>query len=256
MDTSEKQGRALHDLARKHDWRGPIEPMIDAARNKHCNLGTALLIYWRADPVTVFKTYGRARSRVPAKDRPRYELLLDIQDKYEHAFYWSDRFRFDPGNDRGTDLTRPRTRKALKRRIPAYLFGPYFSRLHQMTPQELHEYVEHYNWDWGEKQMLAAARSRSCDLGTALMIYWEGVPTYYFAEYATRKEVPPDERAGYDLLVEVERKVVSGFYRKHEVRFNPGDWLGHDLTELSRGDTYKRTIPQVMFGPHYRVRSN
>lgn len=85
------------------------------------------------------------------------------------------------------------------------------------TPEKLHEFATHYNWDEGFEIPKWIINNPLCDKGTALMMYWHADPQY-FRQYAVREEVPSTgwKLQHYDLLREIEEKYLSGFY-KHQI---------------------------------------
>lgn len=88
--------------------------------------------------------------------------------------------------------------------------GPWRARAHRTA-------LEH-DWDAGLQPLLAIIR-KQCDLGTALTVYWLGQPDMY-RRYANRDGVPAP-RGAFDMLVEIERNVVAGFYAHRNIPFDP-----------------------------------
>lgn len=114
------------------------------------------------------------------------------------------------------------------------------------TSEGLHLYAKHYNWDDGPAEMLKIIRNPSCDLGTAIMIYWSGGPGWD-CQYTNRSEVSVYERDTYDLLREIEERVGAGFYRRQSIRFDPRDEDGHDYTQRYADVECQRQIPLYMY---------
>jgi hypothetical protein len=121
-------------------------------------------------------------------------------------------------------------------------------------PEELHLYAEDFNWDCGCSDMAKVIDHPLCDLGTALLIYWRGAPRWYL-QYNDRSEVKEYERNTFDLLQEIERKVIAGDFQTRSQPFDPRNDHGNDCTvayedilENSRksGKILTRTIPPVM----------
>src|SRR5215207_4128317 len=79
------------------------------------------------------------------------------------------------------------------------------------TPEKLHDFATHYNWDDGFEVPKWIINNPLCDRGTALMMYWHANPQY-FCKYATRNEVPSMgwNLQHYDLIREIEEKYLSG----------------------------------------------
>jgi len=114
-------------------------------------------------------------------------------------------------------------------------------------PEELHLYADGFNWDTGVEEMRRVIRHPLCDRGTALLIYWRGAPGYY-ARYADRSETPnPDRADHYDLLREIEQKIIAGHFRMHHFHYDPKSDRGHDMTMKYGNAVQKRPIPPEMF---------
>jgi hypothetical protein len=47
------------------------------------------------------------------------------------------------------------------------------------TPEELHEFVDRWNWDGGSEPIRRVLAHPLCDRGTALMVYWRLEPIFY-----------------------------------------------------------------------------
>jgi hypothetical protein len=85
--------------------------------------------------------------------------------------------------------------------------------LAQASPEEWYRVAWNWSWDNGLDELRWIIRQPTCDRGTALLVYW-GTGPRYFAEYATRDEVPWHELEGYDLAMEVERRYLAGAYTR------------------------------------------
>jgi hypothetical protein len=111
--------------------------------------------------------------------------------------------------------------------------------------EELHLYADGFNWDTGADEMPRVIRHPLCDRGTALLIYWRGRPGWY-ARYADRSDAPnPDQAEQFDLLREIEQKIISGHYRTCRFPYDPKSDRGHDMTKAN--SKAKRLIPPEMF---------
>ncbi len=114
----------------------------------------------------------------------------------------------------------------------------------------LHEEVLDYNWDDGAERMLEIARDPTCDLGTAMQIYWNAQPVFY-KQFASRGDVESYNLASFDLVAEIEKKVAAGFYKSGLVFYDPRE---DQVIDDDDPDTGK--IPPVMLqkveGKYYR----
>jgi hypothetical protein len=121
-------------------------------------------------------------------------------------------------------------------------------------PEELHLFADGFNWDGGCDELGKVVAHALCDLGTALLIYWRGNPRWHL-QYNDRSEVREYELETFDLLQEIERKVLAGDFRTSTQPFDPRNDLGTDHTIAyedilepirRRGKVLTRTIPPVM----------
>jgi hypothetical protein len=113
--------------------------------------------------------------------------------------------------------------------------------------EELHLYAEGFNWDTGVEGMRRVIRHPLCDRGTAFLIYWRGSPGF-FARFAARTETSnPDQADHFDLLLEIERKVVAGHFQSRRFHYDPRNDKGKDMTAGHSTVPRKRAIPQEMF---------
>ncbi len=101
------------------------------------------------------------------------------------------------------------------------------------TPEELHAFASHYNWDDGIRDMRGVIENPLCDRGTALMIYWltDGVFLLDRPQYGG--EV-------WDLAMEIEKRFLSGFYLGRNFCFDPGGSGQPD------GEAEARRVPKEM----------
>lgn len=88
------------------------------------------------------------------------------------------------------------------------------------TPEKLHQFALDYSWKNGDQIPRWMIQQPLCDRGTALLIYWQASPRYY-CQYQHRFEVPERERSGYDLIKEIERRYLGGWYQQRSIYFNP-----------------------------------
>ncbi len=119
------------------------------------------------------------------------------------------------------------------------------------TPQwraRAHRTAVEFNWDYGCSKLHEIIRQQ-CDLGTALEIYWSGRPDFY-RQYKSREEIETG-RDVFDMLVDIERNVLSGFYLHQNIAYDPFDDHGHDMTnvypELAR--KFQCQLPAEMYQP-------
>jgi hypothetical protein len=116
------------------------------------------------------------------------------------------------------------------------------------TPEELHEFVDHWNWDGGTEPIRRALAHPLCDRGTALMVYWRIDPIFYLKpEHDTRAKVEanlwPDAVVHWDMLREIEQRLAANRFRTAEVAFDPMNDRGRDRTK----QRFKKKPPIPLF---------
>ena len=111
-------------------------------------------------------------------------------------------------------------------------------------PDELHHFAERWNWDGEAGTMRALVRNPACDLGTALMVYWLAGP-HFFLSYESREEVPEWSRDGYDLVTELEPRLVAGAFPTARIAYDP---RADGLVNQVPADA-KRSLPPEVYEP-------
>jgi uncharacterized protein DUF4274 len=114
------------------------------------------------------------------------------------------------------------------------------------TSEEVHLYALSYNWDDGDESMRRLIDHPEIDAGTVLVIYWRANPQF-FCQYATRDEVPDWARSCYDLIKEIERRFIEGFYTRRNFHYDPKNDGGVDITQEGRVIDIKQPIPEIMY---------
>ncbi|HEX4797434.1 MAG TPA: DUF4274 domain-containing protein [Humisphaera sp.] len=104
------------------------------------------------------------------------------------------------------------------------------------TPEELHEFVDRWNWDGGTKPIQRALAHPLCDRGTALMVYWRMEPIFFLTpDHDTREKVTaklwPDAVVHWDMLRELERRLAANQFRTAQVPYDPTNDRGRDRTK-------------------------
>ncbi len=113
----------LHLFAKEWNWDGGHKELRKVIRHPLCDLGTALLVYWRGSPGYYLQYASRAEAELD--ERPVYGLLREIERRVKKSAYRTARFRFDPRNDMGSDMT-PSKRDVKKygRDLPSEMYLP------------------------------------------------------------------------------------------------------------------------------------
>jgi hypothetical protein len=109
------------------------------------------------------------------------------------------------------------------------------------TPEELHEFASHFNWDDELTELWIVVRSPHCDRGTALLLYW--LTDGLFARSAD--DVEDFARPVWDLAMAIERRVIAGDFAHAAIPFHPSD-VGPYWERCLEGAS--RDVPEVMRG--------
>ena len=118
---------------------------------------------------------------------------------------------------------------------------------------KLHQRVKEHNYDDVPSKLRTIIRRKDCDLGTALMAYWRGNPNYYrmFPSRYSMKDYAGADVALFDVLVEIEQRVLDGKYKTFDIAYDPFDDLGanraEEFYELD-WDEFYYDLPVEMYG--------
>ena len=82
--------------------------------------------------------------------------------------------------------------------------------------------AENYNWDDGIEVLNWIINSPKCDLGTAILIFWESAPDYY-AEYNI-ENIRESEKDTFDLLLKIIAKIKNREFKKSRFEFIPSEY--------------------------------
>lgn len=104
--------------------------------------------------------------------------------------------------------------------------------LNKMTPWQMHEYADSFNWDDTLGPLRRIIRHPKCDLGTALLIFWRAEPQCHYEEmYNGSRDFIEFNGAAYYLLREILAKVQRKHYKRSEMPYDPRNDMGHDNTD-------------------------
>ncbi|KRD59628.1 hypothetical protein ASE40_10985 [Flavobacterium sp. Root935] len=93
----------------------------------------------------------------------------------------------------------------------------------KLTAPELHQFVQHWNYDDGIEPFKWIIKQKYLDKGTALCLYWMLQPDY-FCNFKNEDEIKEDlNYHNYQLIKEIEEKYVSGFYTAANFSFDPNE---------------------------------
>lgn len=82
-----------------YNWDIGIHHMRQVIENLYCDAGTALMVYWRAEP-EYFLQYAD-RSEVPTYSHENFDLLCEIERRYLSGEYKTKLCEYDPKSDVG-----------------------------------------------------------------------------------------------------------------------------------------------------------
>ncbi|QEL14364.1 hypothetical protein [Limnoglobus roseus] len=100
-----------HPAQEPAEWRRVLD-------SPHCDMGTALLVFWRNSPV-----YHYGNEPASGWDLGRYDLVREIERRYATGQYPSAIVRFDPAAFKGFSFLAAHPAAALER-VPAYMRRP------------------------------------------------------------------------------------------------------------------------------------
>ena len=85
------------------------------------------------------------------------------------------------------------------------------------SSEELHIFAKSYNWDQGFSYPMKIIENPTCDLNTALLVFWLAGVDYYQRGYKKRPAKHSRDREGWDLIQAIMKNVVAGKYTKSQM---------------------------------------
>ena len=92
----------LHEFVLHYNWDDGVEIPRAIINNKHCDRGTALMIYWLAGPGYLYQ-YGDREEISRQHEITLYDLIKEIEEKYISGFYQNKKVLFNPRYDSKND---------------------------------------------------------------------------------------------------------------------------------------------------------
>ena len=86
----------------------------------------------------------------------------------------------------------------------------------KLTTEELHQFVQNYNFDDGLEPFEWIVKQKHCDKGTALCLYWHLEPDFHCEK--NRRDASNQD---IELIKEIENRFLTGFYENEQFAFNP-----------------------------------
>jgi hypothetical protein len=126
----------LHAFVDDMNWDGGgADRLTRVLAHPLCDRGTALMIYWRAQP-RFYIRYGtreRVRDELWPGALADYDMLRDIERRFQSGDFATANIAFNPANDGGHDCTTngPRRQPLIDPRtvLPAVMFEPVRGRV-------------------------------------------------------------------------------------------------------------------------------
>lgn len=84
----------LHEFCRQFNWDGGFEELEAVLHHRVCDRGTALMMYWLAEPV-YFLDFDNPND-IPSVNRPLSQFVNTVRDMLLKNQFDSNQIRFDP----------------------------------------------------------------------------------------------------------------------------------------------------------------
>jgi hypothetical protein len=109
----------------------------------------------------------------------------------------------------------------------------------KLTTEEWHQFVQNYNYDDGNEPFEWLIKQKICDKGTALCLYWHLQPDFYCNENKANSDSENISDNDYNLIKEIEKRFLEGFYETELFSFNPKQ-------EFLTSESNVSCIPKIM----------
>jgi|SRR5688572_2248208 hypothetical protein len=124
LDTSDK----LHEFSAHYNWDDGFEIPTWIINNPLCDRGTALMMYWLAEP-HYFCQYTTRDEVKREWELENYGFIQEVEEKYINGFYKIRKILFNPRHDMsngmlGHDWTQVNSKRPQRREIPPEMFEP------------------------------------------------------------------------------------------------------------------------------------
>lgn len=112
----------LHVFADAYNWDGGLKDVWRVIWHPLCDLGTALLVYWRAQPRQMLQHPDR--EALPEYQREDWDLLREIEQRVAAGAFTTAAQPLDLANDNGYDARpKPHMVARLGRDLPAAMYA-------------------------------------------------------------------------------------------------------------------------------------
>lgn len=96
--------RLLHKCVANYNWDGGFGPMRRAIRHPKCDLGTAMMVFWRCDPRFYYEAVCEGDFK-SVESGGAWNLVREVISKVRRGHYKTAGLSFNPSNDSGADWT-------------------------------------------------------------------------------------------------------------------------------------------------------
>lgn len=107
--------------------------------------------------------------------------------------------------------------------------------------EKIYLQAEFYNWDFGLELPKSLLRDENCDKATALLIYWESDPDFYYG-HESLNDIPDWALEGYELMKEAEELIIKNQFLE-EIAYTP------DLYRIPKDSKILAKIPEKLLIP-------
>jgi hypothetical protein len=91
-----KSAIELHEFSRQFNWDGGFDELEAVLHHRLCDRGTALMIYWLAEPV-YFLDFDNPND-IPSVNLPLSQFVNTVRDMLLKNQFESNQIRFDPAD--------------------------------------------------------------------------------------------------------------------------------------------------------------
>jgi hypothetical protein len=131
--------------------------------------------------------------------------------------------------------------------------APAADDIHQMTPDDWHQIALTWNWDSEPHILWQIANQPNCDAATAMVIFGQADPTYYFEE-GTQHNERNEMRKGN--LIRIAKNLSNGFYKSNRILLEGEDvrWWREGAEVISAQRLDGINIPTSIFATAGKLR--
>ncbi|MES2569998.1 MAG: DUF4274 domain-containing protein [Verrucomicrobiota bacterium] len=114
------------------------------------------------------------------------------------------------------------------------------------TPEELVYSAIVKIWSFEDESIWFILDHPICDYGIALRIYWMCQPDFFYRLIEKGEELEEDEKQKWEMIKQIEARLLSGYYKQKNVAFDPSDAVGRAISDADPYRPGLRLIPQEL----------